>query len=133
MPLTNHMGIFKGLKDMKDMVHAAPEMLSQAQTMATNAQQMGQAQAAAGQAQMTAFNTVNPADLVPIAGVPLEAYAKVVKQAAASGSTEAVMTALAGAQGIDAAAWAEAYAGWNARMQGNVGLAGHFGRVYQTA
>ena len=133
MPFTQHMGIFKDIKGMKDMVHAAPGMINQAQTMAANAQQMGQAQQAAAQAQMAAFNTVNPADLVPISNVTIETYASIVKHAAAAGSTEAVMTALAGAQGIDSPTWATAYAGWNARLQGNPGLATHFGRIYQAA
>ncbi|MBJ7456139.1 MAG: hypothetical protein JHC74_08770 [Thermoleophilia bacterium] len=42
------MGIFKQMKDLKDMATAAPEMMGQAQRMAEQAQQMS-AQAAAQQ------------------------------------------------------------------------------------
>ena len=46
------MGMLKRMKDMKDMVNAAPGMVQQAQQLGAQAQQMAQAQQAAAQAQM---------------------------------------------------------------------------------
>ncbi len=48
------MGLFKGMKDMKDMVAAAPGMVESAQQMGANAQVMQQQQAVALQAAHTA-------------------------------------------------------------------------------
>jgi hypothetical protein len=68
-------GLFKQLKDAKDMVNAAPGMVAQAQQMAAQAQQMAAAQQAAMQAQMAhaggAQAGVNPVgrDLRPGPGV----------------------------------------------------------------
>jgi hypothetical protein len=46
------MGMLRRMKDMKDMVNAAPGMIQQAQEMSAQAQQMAMAQQAAMQAQM---------------------------------------------------------------------------------
>src|SRR6516162_7540379 len=45
------MGMFKRMKDMRDMVEAAPGMVAQAQQLGAQAQQMAAAQQAAYQAQ----------------------------------------------------------------------------------
>ena len=44
------MGLFKQMKDMKDLVHAAPGMIDQSQEMAANAQVMQQQMMAQQQA-----------------------------------------------------------------------------------
>jgi hypothetical protein len=128
----------KSMKDMKTMVGAAPGMIEQANQLAAQAQQMQQAQAAqAAQMQaMTAGPTIAPGDprLEPIAGVSIEQYAAISKAAATQGADEAGLVGLALARGAaDAASWQEAYDGWNARMQGDMQLATHFGHLYQAA
>ena len=54
------MGIFKQMKDMKDMVNAAPGLVEQAQQMGAQAQQMAAAQRAAAQAQMGQYGGAQP-------------------------------------------------------------------------
>ena len=54
-------GLFKQMKDTKDMVNAAPGMVAQAQQMAAQAQQMAAAQQAATQAQMAQYGGAQPA------------------------------------------------------------------------
>jgi hypothetical protein len=88
------MGIFKQLKDMKDMVNAAPGLVEQAQQMGAQAQQMAAAQQAAAQARMAQFGGGQPGafgqqaapagpDFEPIDGVTLEQFAAVGKAVAA--------------------------------------------------
>jgi hypothetical protein len=126
------------MKDMKTMVGAAPGMIEQANQLAAQAQQMQQAQQAqAAQMQaMTAGPTVPEGDprLAPIAGVTIEKYAAIAKAAATQGADEDGLVGLALARGVESPeAWQEAYAGWNARMQGDMQLATHFGHIYQAA
>lgn len=130
--------IRKSMKDMKTMVGAAPGMIEQANQLAAQAQQMQQAQAAqAAQMQaMTAGPTVPEGDprLAPIAGVSIEQYAAIAKLGANQGADEAGLVRLALARGVESAeAWQEAFAGWNARMQGDMQLATHYGHLYQAA
>lgn len=128
----------KSMKDMKTMVGAAPGMIEQANQLAAQAQQMQQAQAAQA-AQMQAMMqgpTIADGDprLAPIAGVTIEQYAAISKAAATQGADEAGLVGLALARGVvSAEAWQEAYDGWNARMQGDMQLATHFGHLYQAA
>ena len=127
----------KSMKDMKTTVGAAPGMIEQANQMAAQAQQMQQAQQAqAAQLQaMQAGPTIPDGDprLAPIAGVTIEQYAAISKAAATQGADESGLVGLALARGVESAAWQEAYAGWNARMQGDMQLATHFGHLYQAA
>jgi hypothetical protein len=128
----------KSMKDMKTMVGAAPGMVEQANQLAAQAQQMQQAQAAQAaqtQAMMTG-PTIPEGDprLAPIAGVTIEQYAAISKAAATQGADEAGLVGLALARGVASGeAWQEAYDGWNARMQGDMQLATHFGHLYQAA
>lgn len=80
------MGLFKQLKEMKDMVHAAPGMIDQANQMSANAQGMAVAQqqaayqqAAASQAAATGTLQAQPGALEATAGVSLQQYAVIVK------------------------------------------------------
>jgi len=71
------MGLFKDIKNMKDTVHAAPDMIRQAQTLGAQAQALGAAQAA--NPIVGAPGVVTAAELEPIAGVSLELYAQLAK------------------------------------------------------
>jgi hypothetical protein len=79
------------MKDMRDMVEAAPGMVAQAQQLSAQAQQMAAAQQAAYQAQAAQAFGAQPggfaegADFDPIAGVSIEQFASVSKGVAAFG------------------------------------------------
>ncbi|WP_431973518.1 hypothetical protein [Micromonospora haikouensis] len=139
------MGLFKQLKDMRNVVEAAPAMISEARALQ---QQASQAQAAGGFGPgygggVAGYGNVavpQPADvppgdprLIPIEGVGLELYARASKAAATRGLDEAGMARYAATLGVDPATWPAAVAGWNARMRGDMQLATHFGRLYQEA
>jgi hypothetical protein len=140
------MGMLKRMKDMKDMVNAAPGMIQQAQQLGAQAQQMAQAQQAAAQAQYSQAQQMGQfgglpgtqpgaaptgADFDPIAGVSLEAFAAVSKGVAAYNYDGSKLPEIAESRGIPAASWAEASSGWNARMQANPAVAQRFNQLYR--
>jgi hypothetical protein len=131
-------GIFKQLRDAKDMVNAAPGMVAQAQQMAAQAQQMAAAQQAAMQAQAGVGAApvdaapVGP-DFEPIAGVALDQYAAVSKGVAAYNYDQSRLVEIAASHGIAAPAWEAAFAGWNERIKRNPGVAKHFNTLYRAS
>ena len=137
------MGLFKQLKDAKDMMNAAPGMVAQAQQMAAQAQEMAAAQQAAMHAQMAqaggAVNngagTVSPVgpDFEPIAGVALDQFAAVSKGVAAYNYDASKLVEIAASRGIPAQAWAEAHQGWNDRIKANPAVAKHFNQLYRAS
>lgn len=135
------MGLFKQMKEMKDMVHAAPGMIDQAQQMGANAQVM-QAQAAAQQQaayqqaaahQQAAAGNLQPqaGGLDPVAGVSLQQYAVIVKAIAPLNYDQSALPGIAASHGIDGASWQQAHDGWNARIQGDPAVARAFSDVYR--
>jgi hypothetical protein len=137
------MGMLKRMKDMKDMVNAAPGMVAQGQELAAQAQQMAAAQQAAAQAQMAQYQAQSGLgqpglaaagpDFDPVAGVTLEAFAAVSKGIAAYNYDQSRLAEVAAAQGIDPVSWESAAQGWNARMQGNPAVAQRFNQLYRGA
>lgn len=134
------MGLFKQMKDMKDMVAAAPGLIDQSQEMAANAQvmqqqMMAQQQAAMQQAmgQQGAAVAPQPGGLDPIAGVDLQKYAKIVKGIAPLNYDQSLLPGIAAANGVDAASWTQAHDGWNARIKSDPGVAAAFSAAYQAA
>lgn len=132
------MGLFKNVKQMKEAVAGAPDLVQQAQQLQAAA---GQAQAAALQQQAMAAGagpamappataTPSEADLAPIAGVTLELYAEISKSLAEVSYDLAKAPELAGARGIAAADWQVAVEGWNQRMQASPAVAQQFNRLY---
>lgn len=118
------MGLFKQMKDMKNVVEQAPGMVAQAQQMAAQAQEYAAAQQAAQQqAAQQALAGANAAaatgtgDFTPINGVTIEQYATLCKQLGAGAGDAAQAHAAAAAYGISPADWDAASAGWGARMQ----------------
>lgn len=127
------MGLFKQMKDMKQMVSAAPDLVEQAMKMAGDAGQL-QAQAAqAAQYQAAAAGQLPAADgsLDPISGVDLRTYATVIKGIAAYQYDQSKLPGIAASHGIPADAWQAAHDGWNARIQNEPAVAGAFSRLYQ--
>jgi hypothetical protein len=143
------MGIFKQLKDMKDMVNAAPGLVEQAQQMGAQAQQMAAAQQAAAQARMGQYGgqggafgqpgglgqAAAPAgpDFEPIDGVTLEQFAQVGKAVAAYNYDGTKLPEIAASKGIPANAWESASAGWNQRMMSNPAVAQRYNQIYRAS
>ncbi|MDO8390105.1 MAG: hypothetical protein Q7V57_06425 [Actinomycetota bacterium] len=133
------MGLFKQVKDMKDMVAAAPVMVEQSQQMAANAQvmqaqmmaqqQAAMAQTAAAQQAGTAGAAVS-GSLDPIAGVSLELYAQIVKAIAPLNYDQSTLPGIAASRGVDSTSWQQAHDGWNARIQGEPPVAKAFSDIY---
>ena len=132
------MGLFKDMKDMKNAVAAAPGMVDQAQQMAANAQAMQAQMMAQQQAAMQQVPMANPSmaapggNLEPIAGVDLTTYARIVKAIAPLNYDQSALPGIAATHGIDGASWQAAHDGWNARIQGDPGVARVFSDVYRT-
>jgi hypothetical protein len=125
------MGLFKQIKDMKQTVAAAPEMIEQAQQMQANAQQMQAQQAAAAQqaAQQEAAGATGP-DYELISGVSLEQFADVSKGLAAVNYDQSQAPAIAATKGISGESWQAAVDGWNARIKANPAVAKRFNALY---
>ncbi len=125
------MGIFKQMKDLKQTVAAAPEMIEQAQQLSANAQQMAaQQQAAAQQAASAQQAAAVGPDFEPIAGVSLELYADISKGLAAVNYDQTQAPAIAATKGVSAENWQAAVDGWNARMTSNPAVAKQFNALY---
>jgi hypothetical protein len=142
------MGMMKRMKDMRDMVNAAPDMIRQAQEMGAQAQQMGAqaqqyaaAQQAAAQAHLAAqqggFAQPGAAptgpDFEPIAGVSLEQFAAISKGVAAYNYDASKLADVAAEKGVDAASWESAHNGWNERIKANPAVAQRFNVLYRAA
>lgn len=131
------MGLFKSVRDMKDMVAAAPSMMAQGQQLAANAQAMQAAQMGQMQ-QAMAYNQqlgqpIAAEHLTPINGVDLPSYAWVAKQLSHHGYNQALAPDFAAQRGISAADWEAAAAGWTARMTAVPPLGREFRRHYDVA
>jgi hypothetical protein len=139
-------GMLKRMKDMKEMVNAAPGMIEQAQQLGAQAQQMAAAQQAAAQAQMGQAQGLGqfgglPAtqpglaptgpDFDPIAGVSLEEFAAVSKGSAAFNYDQTKLPEIAASRGIPAFNWDEATKGWNGRIQANPAVAQRYNQLYR--
>jgi hypothetical protein len=135
------MGLFKQLKDLRNVAAQAPDMIAQAQQTSAAAQAYAaQTQAAYGMTGYTAANAFGApvatgiaADdprLAPIAGVDLAMYARISKAASQEGLNADGLVAKAQSFGITADAWQQAATGWPARMRGDTQLAVHYGNVF---
>ena len=138
------MGIFKQMKDMKDMVAAAPGLVEQAQQMGAQAQQMAAAQQAAAQARLAQLGGTQPGafgqqaaptgpDFEPIDGVTLEQFAAVGKAVAAYNYDGTKLPQIAASKGISGPAWESASRGWNDRMMANPAVAQRYNQLYRAS
>ena len=131
------MGFLKQMKEMKQIVAAAPSMIEQSQQMAANAQAMQAAQMSQMQ-HAIAYNQqvgqpIAPEHLTPINGVDLPTYAWVGKQVANNGYNQALAVGFAAQRGISAADWEAGAAGWTARMTTVPAIGPEFRRYYDVA
>jgi hypothetical protein len=132
-------GMIKRMRDMKDMVDAAPGMVAQAQQMGAQAQQMAAAQQAATRARMAqaagglgGAAPVGP-DFEPIDGVSLDQFAAVSKAVAAFNYDQSKLAQIAASRGIPAFAWETASQGWNDRIKRNPAVARRFNQIYRAS
>jgi hypothetical protein len=131
------MGLFKQMKDMKNVVQQAPDMIAQAQQLGAQAQEMAAAQqAAAMQAQAAAqanadaqFAAGGP-DFEPIEGVSLELYAEISRALADRGGDQSQAAQVAASKGVSAEGWQAAMDGWNGRMRTNPAVGQQFNKLY---
>jgi hypothetical protein len=131
------MGLFKQMKDMKNVVAAAPAMMQQGQALAANAQamqaaQMGQMQQAIAYNQQVG-QPIAPEHLTAINGVDLPTYAWIAKQVANNGYNQALAAGFAAQRGISSADWDAGAAGWTARMTAVPAIGPEFRRHYDVA
>jgi hypothetical protein len=133
------MGLFKSIKDMKDMTAAAPGLVesatrlgAQAQAQAAAMQQLG-AQGYVDGVNAASYGEPTPEALEPIAGVDLETYATVVKGIAAFGYDAARLPEVAATHGIGAEDWSTAQTGWGERIQADRALGARFNLLYGRA
>ncbi|HEV7918219.1 MAG TPA: hypothetical protein VGO97_01465 [Solirubrobacterales bacterium] len=131
------MGLFKQMKDMKNVVEQAPDMINQAQQLGAQAQEMAAAQQAVAQqavsqqqAATAAAAEAGGADFEAIAGVSIEQYAEVSKELAAHGYDQSKAVEVAATKGISADSWQQALDGWNARMQTSPAVGQRFNQLY---
>ncbi|MCU1369351.1 MAG: hypothetical protein JWO77_545 [Ilumatobacteraceae bacterium] len=130
------MGLFKSVKDMKNMVHEAPGLIDQSNQLAASAKAMAAAQQAAGQQAWAAAAPVAapaaPADAVAelIAGVSLELYAEIARSFAEVGYDQSRGPELAARHGVSADDWAVAMDGWNGRIAAEPAIASRFNALY---
>jgi hypothetical protein len=135
------MGFFKQLKDLKETVAAAPDMIDQAQQMKVNAEQMAanqqaamaQAQANINAATAAATSPVASADMEPVEGVSLQLFAEVSKGLAAFNYDITQAPAIALTKGIQPDAWEAAAKEWNDRIKRNPAVAKAFNALYMAA
>jgi hypothetical protein len=130
-------GLFKQMKDMKNVVNAAPGMIDQAQQLGAQAQEMAAAQqAAAMQAQAAAQAGANQQfaaggpDFEPINGVSLDLYAEISRELANRGYDQSQAVEVAGSKGVSAENWQAAMDGWNGRMKTNPAVGQQFNKLY---
>jgi hypothetical protein len=128
------MGMFKRMKDMKDMVEASPDMVRQARQMGAQAQEYAAAQQAAMGAQTAQMAppaaAAGTTDFEPIAGVSIELYAEISKGLAAYNYDITKGPEVAASKGVSAEDWNAAMTGWNDRIKANRAVAQRFNALY---
>jgi hypothetical protein len=129
------MGMFKRMKDMKDMVEASPEMVRQSRQLGAQAQEYATAQQAAMNTQATqtappAVAATGTGDFDAISGVSIELYAEISKGLAAYNYDITKGPEVAASKGVSAPDWDAAMTGWNDRIKANRAVAQRFNALY---
>jgi hypothetical protein len=154
------MGIFRQVKDPKEVVEASPDIVGEARLLGAQAQEYAAAQQATTQMHSARYAalaaTTTPAaatpaapaapatpsatpatpaapagvDFEPIAGVSLELYAQISKGLAAYNYDIGKGPEVAACKGVSAEEWDEAMTGWNDRIKANRSVAQQFNALY---
>jgi hypothetical protein len=128
------MGLFKQVKDTRNILRETPNMLMQARDLAAQAQAFQAVQALHGATTPGAAGVpMSDDELQPIAGISLERYAQLAKTIGSERLSGDALESYLGAHGHTEGDWQHAYEGWNARMKANMALSTQFGVMYQRA
>lgn len=127
------MGLFKQMKEMKDMAHEAPGLLAQSTQLAEAAKANAAAQHAAAVPSPAPAISCSPTPGIgsdPIAGVDLALYATISRSFAEVAHDPARGPELAARYGVGPAEWQIAVDGWNARIAADPTVASQFNALY---
>jgi hypothetical protein len=128
------MGLFKQVKDTRNILREAPAMLLQARDLAAQAQEFQAIQQIQGAVPGAGLGgAIDDDTMAPINGITLERYAQLAKTIGTERLSGALLESFLAAHGHTEADWQTAYEGWNARMKANVALSTQFGVMYQRA
>ena len=125
------MGLFKQMKQAKDVVAAAPDMIQNAQAMQQAQIDAAKANEAAVGAAAANAAAAGGADFEPVAGVSIETYAAISRVLTDRGGDQAAAPGIAAEHGVDQASWDAAVAEWNARMQRNPAVGTRFNQLWR--
>jgi hypothetical protein len=128
------MGLFKQLKQTREILHEAPGMMMQARDLAAHAQEFQVLQTIQGATPGAALGgATSGEELAPIAGISLERYAALAKTIGAQQLSGATLESFLSQNGHTEADWQAAYDGWNARMKANMSISTQFAVMFQRA
>lgn len=128
------MGFFKQMKDLKDMAHEAPQLLSQTAQLADAATANAAAQQGSTPTTLaaTAGHPATPAaeSDVSFGGVDLALYATIARSFEEVGYDQTRGPELAARHGVGAGQWASAVEGWNGQIAADPAIARRFNELY---
>ncbi len=125
------MGLFKQMKQAKDVMAAAPDMIQNAQAMQQAQIDAAKANEAAVGASAANAAAAGGADFEPVAGVSIETYAAISRTLTDRGGDQAAAPGIAAEHGVDQSSWDAAVAEWNARMQRNPAVGTRFNQLWR--
>ena len=124
------MGLFKQIKQMKESVAEAPELVRSAMEMQESMQR--QAQAAPAAAAGATGAGASALDDETINNVSLARYAEICRIGTERGVTDlAGVAAVAAEHGVSASDWDGAVSGWNARFVSDTNAAMRFNALWR--
>lgn len=124
------MGLFKQIKQMKESVAEAPELIRSAKEMQESMQR--QAQTASTAATGATGAGASSLDDETINDVSLARYAEVCRTGTERGVTDlAGVAAIAAEHGVGASDWDAAVRGWNARFVSDTNAAMRFNALWR--
>lgn len=124
------MGLFKQIKQMKESVSEAPDLVRSAMEM--QAAMQTPAQPSAGAPVSGAGSAPSSLDDEMIANVSLARYAEISRIGTERGVTDlAGVAAIAAERGISASDWQAAMSGWNARFASDTNAAMRFNALWR--
>jgi hypothetical protein len=125
-------GLFKQIKQMKESVSEAPELVRSAMEMQTAMQTPPAAPSAAAGAGTGAATSSSGLDDEVISNVSLARYAEISRVGTERGVTDlAGVAAIAAEHGISASDWQAAMSGWNARFASDTNAAMRFNALWR--
>lgn len=125
------MGLFKQMKQAKDMVAAAPDLIENAQAMQQAQIDAARANEAAAGAAAAQAAATGGADFEPVAGVSIETYAAISRTMNEREAGQDAAVVIAAEHGVDASSWQAAMTEWNERMQRNPAVGTRFGQLWR--